>query len=70
MDSINGISYYLSKCQTLLNTSQMTFFLSGRQRIGTCIVRATQFNYCGAVNLLSPEPCPQQPRAERIDYKI
>ena len=26
MDSINGISYYLNKCQTLLNTSQMTFF--------------------------------------------
>jgi len=26
MDSINGISYYLNKCQTLSNTSQMTFF--------------------------------------------
>ena len=34
MDHINGISYYLNKCQTLSNTSQMTFFLSGRQRIG------------------------------------
>ena len=34
MDSINGISYYVKKCQTLSNTSQMTFFLSGRQRIG------------------------------------
>jgi len=34
MDSINGLSYYLNKCQTLSNTSQMTFFLSGRQRIG------------------------------------
>ena len=34
MDSINGISYYLNKCKTLSNTSQMTFFLSGRQRIG------------------------------------
>jgi len=34
MDSINGISYYLNKCQRLSNTSQMTFFLSGRQRIG------------------------------------
>jgi len=34
MDSINRISYYLNKCQTLLTTSQMTFFLSGRQRIG------------------------------------
>jgi len=27
MDSINGISYYLNKCQTLSNTSHMTFFL-------------------------------------------
>jgi len=26
MDSINGISYYLNKCQTLSNTSQMTIF--------------------------------------------
>jgi len=33
-DCINGISYYLNKCQTLSNTSQMTLFLSGRQRIG------------------------------------
>jgi len=33
MDSINGISYNLNKCQTLSYTSQMTFFLSGRQRI-------------------------------------
>jgi len=33
MNSINGISYYLNKCQMLSNTSQMTFFLSGRQRI-------------------------------------
>jgi len=35
MDSINGISSsYLIKCQTLSNTSQMTFSPSGRQRIG------------------------------------
>ena len=34
MDSINGISYYLNKRQTLSNTAHMTFFLSGRQRIG------------------------------------
>jgi len=26
MDSINGISYYLNKCYTLSNTSQMTIF--------------------------------------------
>jgi len=35
-----------------------------------CIVRATQSNCWSAVNFLSPEPCPQQPQAERIDYKI
>jgi len=34
MGSINEISYYLDKCQTLSNTSQMTLFLSKRQRIG------------------------------------
>jgi len=34
MDCINGISDYMKKCQMLSNTSQMTFFLSGRQRIG------------------------------------
>jgi len=27
----------------------------------TCIVRATQSNCCGAIDFLSPEPCPQQP---------
>jgi len=26
VDSINGISYYLNKCYTLSNTSQMTIF--------------------------------------------
>jgi len=27
-------------------------------------------NFCSALDFLSPKPCPQQPRAERIDYKI
>jgi len=40
-----------------------------------CIVRATQSNYTSwtvlhAIDFLSPKPCPQQLRAERIDYKI
>jgi len=35
-----------------------------------CFVRATQFNCCSALDFLSPVPCPQQPRTERIDYKI
>ena len=29
MECVNGISYYLNKCQTLWNTSQMTFFSFG-----------------------------------------
>jgi len=36
----------------------------------TCIVRTTQSNCCGALDFLSPETCPQQLRAERIDYTI
>jgi len=48
MDSINGISYYLSKCQTLSNTSQITFFLSGRQRIGALHMHCA----CNTVQLL------------------
>jgi len=41
MDSINGISYYLNKCLTLSNTSQMTFFISGKIA-HRCIVCVTQ----------------------------
>ena len=33
-------------------------------------MRATQSNCCSALDFLSPEPCPQKPQAERIDYKI
>jgi len=63
MDSINGISYYLNKCKTLSNTSQMTFFLSGRQRIGahalcmqhgpTAVVLSTSFPLNHAPNSTS-----------------
>ena len=64
MDSINGISYYLNKCQTLSNTSQMTFYSFRKTALWCiCIVRATQSHCCGALDFLSPEPCPQQPRA-------
>jgi len=35
MDSINGISYYLNKCQNAIkHITDDIFFLSGRQRIG------------------------------------
>jgi len=37
-ESINEISYYLNKRYTLSNTSQMTTFLSGRQRTGALCV--------------------------------
>ena len=59
MDSANGISYYLNKCQTLSNTSQMTFS-SVRKTAHwcTCSVRATQSNCYGALDFLSPEPRP------------
>ena len=49
----------------------MTFFRLGRQRTGAhalCMQHSP--NCCGALDFLSPEPCPQQPRVERIDYKI
>jgi len=71
LGSINGICYYLNKCYTLSNTSQITFF-SFRKTVHWCtsILRATQSNCCGALDFLSPELCRQQPRAERIDYKI
>jgi len=39
MDSITWMSYYLNECQTLSNTSQMTIFLSGRQRTGALCVQ-------------------------------
>jgi len=43
MYCINGISYYLNKCQTLSTTSQMTFFsFSKTAHWCTCIVHATQ----------------------------
>ena len=46
-------------------------FLSGRQRIGAHMHCARKtVHCCGALDFLYPEPCPQQPRAERIDYKI
>jgi len=37
MDSLNAISYYLNKCYTLSNTSQMTIF-SFRKTAHRCIV--------------------------------
>ena len=55
-DSINGLSHNLNKCQSLSNTSQMTFFsFSNSVHWCTCIKRATQSNCCGALDFLSPE---------------
>ena len=63
MDCVNGISYYLNKCQTLLNTSthqRRHSFFSFKKTAHwcTCIVRATQSNCCGTLDFLSPEPFP------------
>jgi len=72
MDSINGISYYLNKRQTLSNTSQqMTFFLSERQRIGAhalCVQHSPTAAALSTSFLLNHFP--QQPRTERTDYTI
>jgi len=64
MNSINGISYYLNKCQTLSNTSQMTFFSFTKiAHWWTCIVHATQSNCCGSLDFLSLKPCPPTARS-------
>ena len=44
MDNINEISYYLNKCYTLSNTSQMRTF-SFRKTTHRCIVCVTQSNW-------------------------
>ena len=45
MDSINGISYYLNKCSTLSNTSQMTiFFLQEESAQVHCVCNTIQFS--------------------------
>jgi len=41
MDSNNGISYYLNRCSSLSNTSQMTIF-SFSKTVHGCIVSVTQ----------------------------
>jgi len=71
MDSINGISYYLNKCHTLSNTSQMNFFLSGRQHIGAHAL-CMQHSPTAAALLTSflLNHAPKTAQAERIDYKI
>ena len=71
MDSLSGISYYLNKCWTRSNTSQMTFFLSGRQRIGAHALCVQHSPTAAALSTsFLSNHVPQQPRAEGIDYKI
>jgi len=71
MDNINGIPYYLKKCQTLSNTSQMILFLSGRQRIGAHVLCMQDNPTAAALStFFLVNHAPQQPGAERIDYKI
>ena len=71
MDSINGISYYLNKCQSLSNTSQMAFFLSGRQHIGAhelCMQHSPT-----AVALSTSFPlnhAPQQPKLNALTTRF
>jgi len=62
MDSINGISYYLNKCQTLSNTSQMTDFLSGREHgaHALCVQYSPTTAKLSTSFLLNHDPTPQQ----------
>ena len=64
MESINGLSCYLNKFQTLWNTSQMTFFLSGRQGTGAhalCVQHSPTAAALSTSFLLNHAP--QRPRA-------
>jgi len=36
----------------------------------TCIVHATQSNCCGALDFLSPEPCPQHPELNALITRL
>ena len=65
MDSSNQISYCLNKCQTLSNITDDIFFFQE----GSALVHM-HCTGCSALDFLSPEPCPQQSWAERIDFKI
>jgi len=44
MDSINGISYYLNKCLTLSNASQMTFFFEEDSAQVHCMCNTIQLS--------------------------
>jgi len=71
MDSINWTSYYLNKCQTLSNTSQMTFFFQEDSAFGAhalCMQHSPNAAAPSTVFLLNYAP-PPAARAERIDYK-
>ena len=72
MDSINGISYYLNKCQTLSSTSQMTFF-SFRKTADwcTCTVHATQSKLLRLSRLVSLKLCPsEQPELNALTTRF
>ena len=72
MYSINGISYYLNKRQTLSNTSHMTFFFFQEDSPLVhmhCACNTVQLLRRSRIPFSGTMP-PQQPRAERVDYKI
>jgi len=51
-------------------TDNIFFFQEDSALVHISILHATQSNCCDALDFLSPELCRQQPRTERIDYKI
>jgi len=71
VDSINGMFYYLNKCQILSNAITDDIF-SFRKTANwcTCIVHATQSNCCGSLDFLSPEPCSQQPKLNALTTRF
>jgi len=71
MDSINWISYYLNKCQTLSNTLQMTFFFQEDSAlVHTCIVRARQSTAAALSTSFILNHAPNSPELNAFDYKI
>jgi len=68
METINAISYYLNKCHTLSDTSQMTFSQEDSALVHMhCACNTIQLLQ---LSRLSLKPCPPTVRAECIDNKM
>jgi len=72
VDSINGIPYYLNKCQKLLNISQMTFFFQEDSTLVHmhCACNTVQLLRLSRLDFLSLKPCPQQPKLNALTTRF